>query len=257
MSKAKRTLELTREFVRSDFSLRYRDSLFGFLWVLLKPFLLFLVLALVFTRLFGAADPQYPEKLLLGILLFSYFSEATSRGISSLLERAQILGRASFPRIVVVASPIITALLNFLAAAIAFFVLFTLLGRPFPVSFLGFLYVFGLVFLLTVFIFGIAFFGSVLFVRLRDLGLVWEVLLQLLFFATPILYPLSFLPERLQRLVLVNPLAVVVLESKAAIFSATVSPGMSVLVAALLTVLLFLFGYAFFSHAVKRIVEYL
>ncbi|MBI2587687.1 ABC transporter permease [Candidatus Azambacteria bacterium] len=253
----RRIAELLSAFIRSDFALRYRDSLLGFLWVLVKPFLLFLILFVVFSRLFGAQDPQYTLKLLLGILLFSYFSEGTSRGLSSLVERAEVLTRIHFPRGIAVGSPVVSSFLNFLAAFAVFFLVRFFLAPEVPVSLLGVGYFFGLVILLTFFILGISFFASILFVRFRDLGIIWDLALQLLFFATPILYPLEFLPARLRDVALWNPLAVVILESKSALIAGSFLGAFPVGLAILIALVVFFAGYFAFLRFVPRVIEYL
>jgi len=87
------TVDLFYELVRTDFVLRYRNSVLGFGWVLLKPFLLFTVLLVVFSWFFQARDPHYRYNLLLGVLIYSYFSESTQRGVVSLFEKASIILR--------------------------------------------------------------------------------------------------------------------------------------------------------------------
>ena len=90
-------LDLFYELVRTDFVMRYHNSVLGFIWVLLKPFLLFLIIVTVFSFLFKNQDPHYQLNLLLGLLLYNYFSESTLRGITCLSERSSVILKVTFP----------------------------------------------------------------------------------------------------------------------------------------------------------------
>lgn len=181
---------LLRELVVTDFKLRYQGSVLGYLWSLLKPLMLFAIMYVVFVHFlrFGAGIPHFAVALLLGIVMWTFFLEATNQGMQAIVGRGDLLRKINFPKYILVISATISALINFLlnlAVVIVFMVFdgvdFGWSALLFPISILV-LYSFAL---------ALAFFLSAVNVRYRDIGHIWEVLLQAVFYATPIIYPLQ------------------------------------------------------------------
>jgi ABC-2 type transport system permease protein len=155
--------------------------------------------------------PYYAIYLLLGIILWGFFSELTSQGLPSIVVRAPLLRRVNFPRYVIVlsvgASVLISFLLNLLVMA-----LFMLLMRV-PVR-LEILWIIPLFLELVAFSVSVALFLSALYVRLQDLTYIWEVFLQAAFYATPIIYPLSLVPNRWASVLVLNPVAQIMQDAR-------------------------------------------
>src|SRR3989344_5703318 len=107
--------DLFYELVRTDFVMRYHNSVLGFIWVLLRPFLLYLIIVTVFSFLFKSHDPNYQLNLLLGLLLYNYFAESTLRGVTSLYDRSSVILKINFPRIVAVYTSVANSFISFLA----------------------------------------------------------------------------------------------------------------------------------------------
>jgi lipopolysaccharide transport system permease protein len=188
--------------VRTDFKVRYHGTLMGFVWAMLKPLAMFLVLMAVFTYVF-ASQPDYALRLVLGLFLYDYFQEATKAGLVSLHTKAYLIGRSHFPRWLLVVASTANPLVVVATASAAILVCLGLLGRmPTPAAIaLHALYV--AAFALIVVGFSLA--ASVLFVRYRDLNQVWEVVAQAGFFVAPIIYPLGVLPESVHPYLYVWP----------------------------------------------------
>ena len=132
MSKSKfrgNTGDLFYELIRTDFILRYHNSLLGFIWVLLKPFLIFVILVTVFSLVFKIQDRLYPLNLLLGILIYSYFAEATLRGITSLTEKSTIIIKVNFPKVIVIFTSVVNSFISFFFGFLVFLV-FWFLAKP-------------------------------------------------------------------------------------------------------------------------------
>ena len=110
--------DLLIEMVKTDFKLRYHGSVLGFIWVLLKPFLLFLILYIIFRYLFARGDIYFSLRLLLGLIIFSYFSEGTVHGLGALLSKANVILKVNFPRQIVVVASIINSLITLLISFI-------------------------------------------------------------------------------------------------------------------------------------------
>ena len=180
---------LLRAMVATDFKLRYQASLLGYLWTLLKPLAVFTILYLVFVKMLKFGITDYPGVyLLFGIIVWGFFAEATGLGLGSLVARADLLRKISFPRYVVVLSVGAYALITFGLSMIVLAVFLVVARVPLTrnVVWLPLLFV-----ELSALSLSMAFFLSALFVRFRDLSYIWEVVLQAAFYATPIIYPLS------------------------------------------------------------------
>src|ERR1039458_7119947 len=185
---------LLRELVRTDFKLRYQNSLLGYVWSLLRPLLIFVILYLVFTKFLkvGTGVPHYPVYLLLGILLWNFFVEVTMGGVTAVVGKGDLLRKINFPRYVIILSVALSALINLSLTSIVI-AIFMIVGHV-SVSWHIVLLIPLLIELITVSV-AAAFFLSAAFVRYRDVSYIWEVVIQGAFYATPILYPLTRIPH--------------------------------------------------------------
>ena len=196
--------------VKREFQARYQNSLLGALWTFINPLAMILVYTLVFSQLMKARLPgvdnglAYGIYLCAGILTWGFFAEMIGKGQSMFLENARLLKKLSFPRICLPIVVLCNASLNF-AIISGLFIVFLLLSDNFPGwSILGALPV---LFIQALFALGLGICLGVLNVFFRDVGHLTGVLLQFWFWFTPIVYPLSVLPEQLQVLVQLNPMA--------------------------------------------------
>ncbi len=203
--------ELVWRLAKTDFKLRYRNSFLGYIWVILKPLLMFTILNFVFSSVFNlrnTGNPYYPLELLTALLLFQFFSEATTRGMTSLVIKAQLVTKIYIPRWTIVLASTMNALfifgMNLIVLAFFFFIynkIPTLSGLVMFVIYSFLLYVLAVAF---------SFLTSAFYVRFLDLAMIWEVLLSVLMYASPIIYPLALLPSNIQNLILLNPLAFII-----------------------------------------------
>jgi len=218
----KRTLTvqagLVWTLVRTDFKARYHGTISGFAWALLKPTAMFLVLMTVFSFLF--ADPGYKLRLIIGLILWDFFTESTKTGLASLHAKGFLLTKAKCPLWVLV----ITSMANALITLIAFIgvILVFLIATSRPPGVLGFglfvLYCLALVLIVV----GFSLASSVLFLRYRDLNQVWDVVAQAGFFLAPIIYPLGIMPERFHRYFYLWPPTPVIEFSRAVLLAHTI-----------------------------------
>jgi ABC-2 type transport system permease protein len=206
-------LYVTRALTVTEFKLRYFGSVLGYLWTLLRPLMLFGVLYVVFTHVvrFGDAVPHYPVVLLAAIVIFNYFSEATSGGLMSLVARENLLRKVSFPRAAVPISVSMTAAANLALGVLVVFVFAVIDGVEPGIGWLGFL---ACVLGVIVFATALAVLLSVLYVRYRDVQPIWEVALQLLFWGTPIIYTIESVPGNFQEVIMMNPLATLIQQGR-------------------------------------------
>ncbi len=212
----RRFLNLTWMLAVTDFKLRFFGSALGYVWTLMRPLLLFGVLYFVFTEVvrIGGDIPHYPVILLSAIVMFTFFSETTSRGVTSLIERENLLRKVRFPRLVIPLSVSLHALFNLGLNLIVVFVFVLATGVEPRVSWLE---VVPLLLLLVLFATSVAMLVAALYVRYRDMQPIWEVALQILFYASPIIYVISFLPDNIERPAMANPIATIVTQWRHAV----------------------------------------
>ncbi len=212
--------------VRSHLKLRYNDSILGFLWVFLKPFLLFVMLYFVWTN-FGDADSidRYPVFLLLGLIVYTFFSEAMVQGMRSLLEAAEVILRINYPRQFNVFTAVILAGVNYIIG-IGIFVFFGIFNniQPNLLSILYFTFVSAALIMGTL---AITLIFSIAYIWLRDLINMVELGMRLLFWGTPIFYSLGTAPlgdeSILKMLVRANPLGIIIDVSREAMIYGNVT----------------------------------
>ena len=214
---SKRNKVLLYELVVTDFKLRYQNSVLGYAWSLLKPLFLFAILYVVFVHFlrFGDGIEHFPPMLLLGLVLWSFFTEATKQGMNSITSRSNLLRKIHFPKYILVISATISAFINLLFNLVVVFVFMLIDGVDF--GWTALLFPLALM-LLYGFALALAFLFAALSIKYRDISYIWDVIIQAMFYGTPILYPLQrvadFSTEAAQVLML-NPVAVVIQESRA------------------------------------------
>ena len=200
---------LLKELTKTDFKLRYQGSVLGYLWALLRPLMMFAILYVVFSKLLriGNDIPHYPVYLLCGTTLWSFFTECTSQGIQAIIARGELLRKISFPKYIVVVSSQLTALIN-LGINLIVVVIFALINGVAP-SWSWFLVV-PVILELYLLSLGIAFLLGAINVKYRDITSIWDVIVQALFYAVPIIYPISMVASTstlAAKIILLNPIA--------------------------------------------------
>lgn len=200
---------LLKELTKTDFKLRYQGSLLGYLWALLRPLLMFAILYVVFAKLlrFGSDIPHYPVYLLCGTTMWSFFTECTSQGIQAIVNRGDLLRKISFPKYIVVVSATLTAVINMLINLVVV-IIFALINGVTPDW--SWLLVIPAIIELYLLSLGIAFLLGSINVKYRDITSIWDVLIQALFYAVPIIYPISMVAassEIAAKVILFNPIS--------------------------------------------------
>lgn len=199
--------------MKTDFKLRYQNSVLGYVWSLLRPLLLFLILYMVFTKLLkvGNGVPHYPVYLLLGIVLWNYFTEVTGGGVGAIVGRGDLLRKINFPKYTIILAGSFSALINLVLnfVIIGIFMYFGNVGLTWRA-----LLIFPLVAELFLAAIAVSFILSTLFVKFRDVSYIWEVILQAAFYGTPIFYPLSRLPHKYAVIVVLNPIAQIIQDAR-------------------------------------------
>ena len=205
----KKNRVLLAELTKTDFKLRYQGSVLGYLWALLRPLMMFAILYVVFAKLlrFGGDIPHYPVYLLCGTTMWSFFTECTSQGIQSIVSRGDLLRKINFPKYIVVVSSTLTAVINMLINLVVV-AIFALINGVEPSW--NWLLVFPVLIELYLLSLGLAFLLGSINVKFRDITSIWDVIVQALFYAVPIIYPVSMIAgvsDLAAKVILLNPIA--------------------------------------------------
>ena len=200
---------LLRELAATDFKLRYQGSVLGYLWTLVKPLAIFAIMYVVFVRFlkFNYHVPHTAVYLFVGIVLWGFFTEITNGCTTAIFGQGELLRSIHFPRYVIVLAVSVNALIN-LFFNLVVVAIFMIVSKD-SVSWHIFAF---LPLLLELYVLGLAvgFILATLYVRLRDVNYIWEVALQALFYAAPILYPIAKVPEKWAKWLLLNPAAQII-----------------------------------------------
>jgi ABC-2 type transport system permease protein len=261
-SDPQRFWQLTRALAVTEFKLRFFGSVLGYLWQLMRPLLVFGVLYAVFTNVvkLGSGVKFYPVALLLGVVLYTFFSEATSGSVTSIIDRENLVRKIEFPRLAVPLATVLTALFN-LALNVTVVLIFLLAsgGRvrwtwlELPV----------LLILLAALATGMAMLLSALYVRYRDVRPIWDVLVLILFYASPIFYPIERVHNlTLRHALMFNPFAAIIQQARYAVIDPShLSAGSAIggntrlLIPVAVAVAILAVGYRYFDHEAPRIAE--
>jgi ABC-2 type transport system permease protein len=203
---ARRAFELLYVIAVNDFKKTYFGTVLGYLWSLARPLLTFAVLLAVFTRVFhfGHTVPHYPAFLLFNIVLFGFFSEASTVSVGSIVGHEAVVRKTQFPRLVIPMAVVFTALFNLALNLVVAFVFVLAFGISPSWTWFGLIPV-----LLALFVFtaAVSMIVSALYPRFRDVSIIWSVASLALFYATPVLYPLWVVSSStLRNIVALNPL---------------------------------------------------
>ncbi len=257
-----RFAHLTWTLAVQDFKLRFFGSILGYLWQLMRPLMLFGVLYFVFTQAIriGAGIEYFAPTLLMNIVLYTFFGDATGGAVRSVVERENLVRKIHFPRLVVPAAVVLTAMFNLALNLFAVAIFVFASGVPVRLSWLMLPL---LIMALVVFATGIAMLLSALYVRLRDVGPIWEVIMQVLFYGTPIIYVIELVHvEWLQRLMMMNPLGAIlqqvrhtVIDPGAPSAADAIGGAPYLLIPTAIVLGLFALGYWVFSREAPRIAE--
>lgn len=216
---SRRNRILLRELVVTDFKLRYQGSALGYAWSILKPLFLFAILYIVFDKFLrlGRDIEHFPVYLLLGIVLWTFFAEATNLGLQSIVSRGDLIRKINFPKYIIVVSGTISSLIN-LAINLLVVLVFILFNGV--VLSWSALLIFPLILELYIFSLAIAFLLAALNVKFRDVSYLWEIVMQGAFYATPVIYPLQMVLVQsvfAAKLLLLNPVAQIIQDARFAL----------------------------------------
>jgi ABC-2 type transport system permease protein len=236
--------DLLWSLVHRDLTIRYKRSTLGFLWTMLNPLLMMLVLTIVFSNLFRFQIAHYPVYLLSGTLLYGFFQWGTSQAIHSIIWGGDLMGKIYLPKTIFVAAAAIVSLVNLLLALVPLAIITILNGCTYSLALL-FLPI--AIVLTFIFALGIGLFVATLAVFFADIADIYSVALTILTYLTPIFYPISVVPEKYRAFIYFNPMYYFVEIFRQPIHSGVLPDGALVLRALLISIGAFALGWWFFT----------
>jgi lipopolysaccharide transport system permease protein len=248
--------ELLYFFIWRDVKVRYKQTALGIVWAVLQPLFAMLIFAFVFGRIARLPSDGIPYALFAyaGLLPWTFFSTGVSAGAQSLVGSANLISKVYFPRILVPVAAVGTGLVDFAFATLMLGPLLLIFRTTPDAAALLWIPLVVLVELLLAF--GLSIWLSALVARFRDLRHVIPFAVQIWLFATPIVYPLSMVPERWRWVIELNPMAGVVEAFRRSIFGRPVDPA-PLLWAALLAIGLILTGSVYFRRTERMVADVL
>jgi ABC-2 type transport system permease protein len=258
----RRHANLTRELAISQFKLKYTGSVLGYLWSLFKPLMMFAILYVVFAKLFhlDRNTPNFVFQLLFAIVLFTFFQETTAAAMNSIASNGNMIRKAYFPRVILVIAATLSSLMTFFINLALIILIAGSLGK----LELGWYSLLAPLFIIELYllVLGISLLLSSLFVFYRDLGHIWDIFMQLLIYASAVIYPITLIPDHLRAWVLANPVAQIIEDTRRALVSngidwtGTIMQGRYFVPFAIVAILLAA-GFVVFNRLTPRFAEYL
>jgi lipopolysaccharide transport system permease protein len=239
--------------VRTDFKARYHGTASGFVWALLKPLAMFVVLMGVFSFLFR--DPTYKLNLIVALFLWDFFAEGTKTGLTSLHAKGFLLTKARCPSWILVVTSISNAVITVAAFSFVIAIFLVVVGRAPSAGAIALFLAYGVA--LVAIVVGFSLGSSVLFLRYRDLDQVWDVVTQAGFFLAPIIYPLGIVPERLHFYFYLWPPTPIIEFSRAVLVRGTIPTRTAHLYLAADAAFILIAGIVIFRWFAPRAAEYL
>ncbi|MBX4187720.1 MAG: ABC transporter permease [Candidatus Doudnabacteria bacterium] len=250
--------ELVLRLAKTDFKLRYHGNVLGYLWAIIKPLSMFTILNFVFSSIFNFKNsgvPFYSLELLTALLLFQFFSEGTMNGMQALVAKSQLVTKIYVPKWTIVLASTLNSFFIFGTNLVVLTLFFSVNHKtPTLMGILSFLFYAVLLYILVI---AFAFLSAAFYVRFRDLGTIWEVLLSVLMYAAPIVYPLSVIPDNLQRLLLINPLAFIINFAKQGLIYGIYAKPEQIFILVLGVLLFLVVAILVFNKFQKKVAEYI
>lgn len=245
---------LLHQLVSRDFKTKYKRSVLGMAWSFLNPLLTMAVQYIVFSTLFKSDIPNYPVYLLSGIVLFNFFNEAVSMGMTSITSNASLIKKVYMPKYIYPVSRVCSSLINFVLAIIPLFLVMLVTGTPFRPSLL--LLFFDILCLLG-FVTGMGLLLSTAMTFFQDTQFLWTVLSMIWMYLTPLFYPENIIPAQFLTLYHINPMYQYITFARICIIDGVSPEPMAYLWCIVSSLVVLMIGLAAFKKHQDKFVLYL
>lgn len=242
--------ELLLLLIANSIKTRYKRSALGVLWTMLNPLLYMSVMVIAFSTIFRFTIPHYPVYLLAGLIAWNFFSQTTTQAMNNLIWGGSLLKKIYLPRTIFAVAAVGNGVINLLLACIPLVIIMLCTGQPIYATW-WFLPV--AILILSAVSLGVALIVSMIAVFFADILELYQVLLQALFYLTPVMYPESILPHTVQRLMLFNPVYDVVKIFRTPIYNGHLPSILSLSAGLIAAFLVLLAGWWFFTRRADQI----
>lgn len=198
---------LLEELISRDVKIKYKHSVLGVLWTLLNPLLMMIVLSIVFSNLFRFDIENFPLYILSGQVIFNFFNDATTSAMSAIVGNAALIKKVYVPKYMFVLSRVFSSVINLMASFLALIIVMLVTRAELHWTVL---LAFVPIVLVTIMALGIGLILATITVKFRDVMHLYSVLMTVLLYLTPVIYPMSILTDKLYRFVMGNPLTLVI-----------------------------------------------
>jgi len=248
--------ELVRELTINEFKLKYKNSALGYVWSLIKPLSLFLVLYLVFSVFLriGGGMEYYQFYLLLGIIIWIFFADTTLVCMHSIIAKAHLIKKVNLPKISIILSATWVTAISFIINLAVFFILGLVFGLPFKLSMLSLPLFLAELYILCL---GFSMILSCAYIWFRDLDHIWQIILQAGFYITPVIYPLSIIPQKYHFFIFLNPVAQIMQSMRHAVLKTEIMTAPHIWLNLLFVIVIFLIGWIIFNKKSRYFAEYI
>lgn len=241
---------LFEEIVRRNFAAKYKGSILGILWSVLKPLMIMILLTIIFSTLFGGRIENYPVYFLSGKCIYDFFTAGTNIAMNSLKGNQNILKRTAAPKYAFVLGSIISEFINFIITLAILFIVMIVTGVTF--SFEIFLAIIPIISLLMTII-GIGFILSIACVYYTDVQHLWSVVTLMGMYASAIFYPMDIIPEPYHQYMILNPIFWIIDQFRHFIMWGTMPNTTNIINSLLVSTTILIFGLIIFKRFEKRI----
>ncbi|MBN2367709.1 ABC transporter permease [Candidatus Woesearchaeota archaeon] len=205
-------LNVLKELVITDFRLKYRSPIFGYMWSILNPLMLLVTLYIVFSLIMDLEIPNYQLFLLIGIIIWNFFNDATELSLNSLQEKGDLIKKLNLSPLVYLVSAILTSLLNLLINIILFVIMMLIFRLK--ISIFSLLFGLAYICLLIMCTFGISMIITAIYLDFKDIKHIWTIITPIWFWLTPIFYSEQLISEPLRKFYMLNPVARIINHSR-------------------------------------------
>jgi lipopolysaccharide transport system permease protein len=243
--------ELIKNLVISDLKTKYSGSMLGFAWSMLNPLLMMLVLYFVFSNIFKSQE-NFVVYLLTGILAWRFFAIGTTSAMGSIVGKSSLVTKIYIPREILTLSITVSSLISSILEFLVLIPLLIILGAGISATVLMFPIIHLMYFLI---VYGICLILASLYVYYRDLNQIWDVVLQVGFFLSPIVYPLSLVPAKYEFSYMLNPITRLISMYRDIILDGTIPKISDFAIVLLFGLMLFFIGATVFKKLSRRFAE--
>src|SRR5438093_5515248 len=244
---------LLRNLVARDLKVRYKRSALGILWTMLNPLLLMIIFTIVFAQIFRVTVDHFTVYFLSAFVLWNFFAQATSWSTACLLSYGPLIKKIYVPKSIFVLATVLAGTVNLLISLVPLALIMLVVGHPFSAA-MAFLPV--PILLTTMFSLGLSLALAPLSLMFADIVQIYQAVLTAWMYLTPIMYPLSALPDGYRRLILANPMTHLVEAFRTPIYQGAI-PSLHVMISASVAAVgTLVIGWAIFEHYSDRVAYY-